>query len=375
MVLCGRATRGPVTAGCYYRLTSYRLEAETPEISSATMIDKLMPRLRCLGGQRPWSRTMLPAFILVISLPGGTPSARAIPLPPAVMLPRPPRYQQIFISSCEAAATHIALQMSGISVAERQLVSELPMDTRRPVYGAGGIVVRWGDPYQSFVGDITRGDSWPVVGYGVYTPPILALLRRHGMDGSYGGAAMTVDALRRAIDAGHPVLVWVPKLSLYRMKITLKRLYWQTWQGRRVPWNPEEHAQVLVGYDATGFYLDNPDYRRYSNGKWLWHYTLAEFQAGWDVLGDQAIVVLRRSVSPAATPTATATVIGTASPTPTITATQTPTPTPTLTPAPTVTATQTPTPIPTPTVSPTPALPFALPPFPPWPSPPALARQ
>jgi uncharacterized protein YvpB len=114
------------------------------------------------------------------------------------------------------------------------------------------------------------------------------------MDGSYGGAGLSLNQLRRALDAGHPVIVWVPKLTFYWYRHVFQRRYWTAWDGRRVPWNETEHAQVLVGYDATGFELDNPDYRHPANSPWLWHYTLAQFEAGWKVLGNQAIVVMRR---------------------------------------------------------------------------------
>ena len=224
-----------------------------------------------------------------------SPSARP-QLRHVVLLARPPRYQQIYVSSCETAATHIALLMYGVKISERQLISELPMDRRPPKYGDRGTVVRWGDPYQAFVGDIRSGDTWPLEGYGVYVPPILRLLRRHGMTGSWGGSRLTLSILRHALDAGHPVIVWVPKLSLYAFKPTLIRQYWTTWQGRRVVWNVNEHAQVLVGYDSSGFYLDNPDFRRFSHGAWLWHYSVAQFQRGWSLLADQAIVVIRRLV-------------------------------------------------------------------------------
>ena len=211
----------------------------------------------------------------------------------SVWLDAPPKYQQAYISSCEAAATHIALQMMGVRVPEKTLIAELPADRRPPVYGSLGAVVRWGDPYRGFVGDITRGDSWPMVGYGVYAPPIVRLLRLHGMTGSYGGPHMSLDDLRSALDDGHPVIVWVPKLSLYWYKPTLERGYWTTWDGKRVIWSFEEHAQVLVGYDDSGFWLDNPDYERWSGGQWLWHYSISDFQRGWDVLADQAVVVTR----------------------------------------------------------------------------------
>ena len=301
----------------------------------------------------PALTVLLAALVVLLPWTPRTPPGSHAPRA-AVMLAHPIQYQQIDISSCEAAATHIAMQMSGVWIPEQQLIDELPMDHRPPVYDRGGAVIRWGDPYQDFVGDITRGDSWPLVGYGVYAPPILSLLYRHGLDGSYGGAHMTMDEVRRAIDAGHPVVVWVPKLSLYGWPSTLLRRYWLTWDGRTVPWTRQEHAQVVVGYDASGFYLDNPDYRRYSGGQWLWRYTLWQFQVGWDLLDDQGIVVARR-------PPATATPTPRPTATPTATPTVTPTERPTLTPTPRPTATR------TPTATPTLGLPIVLPTVPPWP--------
>jgi len=129
----------------------------------------------------PW--LVLVAFLVVVPFSAWSTGLSVASAPfRGVILVSPPRYQQTYISSCEAAATHIALQMAGVDVPEQRLIAELPADPRPPVYNYRGVVVRWGDPYRSFVGDITRGDTWPLVGYGVYTPPILHLLRLHGMD-------------------------------------------------------------------------------------------------------------------------------------------------------------------------------------------------
>ena len=103
-------------------------------------------------------------------------------------------------------------------------------------------MVAWGDPYRAFVGDITRGDQWPLAGYGVYAPPILSLVRREGMGGSFGGSGLTLGALRHALAAGQPVIVWVPKLSLYRW--ALVRRTWRAWDGRLITWNQNEHDIV-----------------------------------------------------------------------------------------------------------------------------------
>ena len=91
--------------------------------------------------------------------------------PRSVLLAPLLRYQQLYPSSCEVDAVHIALAMAGITVSEQALIHELPVDRRRPVYGRLGLIVRWGDPNRAFVGDMTHRIVWPIVGYGVYVPP------------------------------------------------------------------------------------------------------------------------------------------------------------------------------------------------------------
>jgi len=174
--------------------------------------------LSCATLLHLWTRWSL---VLLCVLPAqvaraaqGSPASQAVPT--TVRLRGPLRYEQMDSASCEAAAVHIALYMRGVDVPERHLIAALPVDRSLPSVGPDGAVVAWGDPYRAFVGDITRGDQWPLVGYGVYAPPILSLVRREGMGGSFGGSGLTLGALRHALAAGHPVIVWVPKLSLYR---------------------------------------------------------------------------------------------------------------------------------------------------------------
>lgn len=127
----------------------------------------------------PWTRWSL---ALLCVLPAQVARATQGPLasravPATVRLRAPLRYEQMDSASCEAAAVHIALHMRGVDVSERHLIAALPVDRRPPGVGPDGAVVAWGDPYRAFVGDITRGDHWPLVGYGVYAPPILSLVR------------------------------------------------------------------------------------------------------------------------------------------------------------------------------------------------------
>ncbi len=74
---------------------------------------------------------LLLSLLMVVILAGGGGEVllRKLLAPAPVMLAHPLRYQQLYLASCEAAATHIALAMSGDAVPERQLLTELPVDT------------------------------------------------------------------------------------------------------------------------------------------------------------------------------------------------------------------------------------------------------
>src|SRR5258708_4923283 len=71
--------------------------------------------------------------------------------------------------SCEEAATSMALTHQGIYVSQDQILAELGADTR-PMYVDGQGRVRWGNPYQTFVGNVNGSEgNW--TGFGTFYPP------------------------------------------------------------------------------------------------------------------------------------------------------------------------------------------------------------
>src|ERR1700737_3819169 len=64
---------------------------------------------------------------------------------------------------CEAAALQMALAAVGINVSQDRLLQQFGADLRAPGL-TNGVPTRWGDPYQTFVGNV-RG-SFVVTGYG-----------------------------------------------------------------------------------------------------------------------------------------------------------------------------------------------------------------
>jgi uncharacterized protein YvpB len=141
---------------------------------------------------------------------------------------------------CEAAALQIALRAVGINVTQDWLLQQFGVDPRLPVL-SGGLPVRWGDPYQAFVGDV-RG-AWLRTGYGVYYPPIAAAAQTAGA-GAVGHEGWSPADLYNEVAMGHPVVVRVSHL-LRPVSIG----HWTAWDGRDVWYSPEDHAQVLSEFD------------------------------------------------------------------------------------------------------------------------------
>jgi uncharacterized protein YvpB len=179
---------------------------------------------------------------------------------------------------CEAAALQMALAAVGISVTQDRLLQQFGVDLRPPVL-TNGVPTRWGDPYQSFVGNV-RG-NFVVTGYGVYYPPIVNAAIADGA-GAGGGEGWRPSQLYAAVAAGHPVVVRVPHL-LEPAAVG----QWIAWDGRAVWYSHQDHAQTLIGYDynAGTVTLADP-----FDGQ-IHTFSMALFESRWAVFHSMAIEV------------------------------------------------------------------------------------
>jgi len=185
---------------------------------------------------------------------------------------------QKYSLDCEAAALEMALSGVGINVTQDQLLRQFGADLRPPVM-SNGSPVRWGDPYQSFVGQVTG--TFVVTGYGVYYPPIVNAATADGAAAT-GGEGWQPSQLYAAVAAGHPVLVRVPHL-LGPAAVG----QWTAWDGRVVWYSHRDHAQVLVGYNANAGTVTLADPL---DGQ-LHTFSMAAFQSAFAVFHSQAVVV------------------------------------------------------------------------------------
>jgi uncharacterized protein YvpB len=185
---------------------------------------------------------------------------------------------QKYALDCEAAALQMALSSVGISVTQDQLLAQFGDDPRAPIM-KNGAPVQWGDPYQTFVGNV-NGD-FVVTGYGVYYPAIVNAATAEGAAAS-GREGWQPAELYAAVAAGHPVVVRVPHL-LAAASVG----YWTAWDGRQVWYSHRDHAQTLVGYDygAGTVTLADP-----ADGQ-IHTYSMAAFEHAFAVFHSQAIEV------------------------------------------------------------------------------------
>ena len=144
--------------------------------------------------------------------------------------------------SCEEAATSMAMTHQGINVSQDQILAEIGADTR-PIYVDGQGRVRWGNPYQTFVGNVNGSESnW--TGFGTYYPPLVRVAQAHGARIlAYGN--MSAATIYARLIAGHPVVVF----STWDWQWHPRRDY-LSFDGQWIPYIGPVHASHV--YTAVG---------------------------------------------------------------------------------------------------------------------------
>jgi uncharacterized protein YvpB len=171
--------------------------------------------------------------------------------------------------SCEEAATSMAMTHQGIYVSQDQILAELGAD-RRPMYVDGAGRVRWGNPYQTFVGNVNGSES-NYTGFGTFYPPLVRIAKAHGASIlAYG--SMSADTVYARVIAGHPVVAfatwdwaWHPRRD------------YLSFDGQWIPWiGPyyASHVYTVVGVSPSSVLVNDPIRGQY----WI---SKGAFQAGY----------------------------------------------------------------------------------------------
>ncbi len=178
-------------------------------------------------------------------------------------------YYQNHPLSCEEAATSMALTHQGIALSQDQILAELGSDRRAEYVDSSGRV-RWGNPYETFVGNVNGSES-NFTGYGTYYPPLVRIARAHGAKIIAYGSMSAATVYARVI-AGHPVVAfatwdwaWHPRRD------------YLSFDGQWIPFiGPAQasHVYTVVGVSPSSVLINDPIRGQY----WI---SKASFQAGY----------------------------------------------------------------------------------------------
>jgi uncharacterized protein YvpB len=169
-------------------------------------------------------------------------------------------YFQIHALSCEETAVSMALTHQGIYLSQGQILAEMGADLRPQYRDAHGIL-RWGNPYSTFVGDVNGIEN--VTGWGANYPPLVwAALRHRARILAYG--YMTAETVYARLAAGHPVVVWVTWDWGWH-----PRHDYLSFDGRWIPYigPAQSHVVTAVGVSPSAVLVNDPLRGQYWVGK------------------------------------------------------------------------------------------------------------
>ncbi|MBE6778174.1 MAG: hypothetical protein E7541_02170 [Ruminococcaceae bacterium] len=153
-------------------------------------------------------------------------------------------------SGCESVSTVMALRYAGESTSVANFIDNyLPMDDK--FYTKDG---KWcgPSPYETFVGN-PRGTNAYGCMSSVIKKALTAYFGTPGRVKDTGGTTLK-ELCREYVAKGTPVLTWVT-IGMLEIVPTGS---WYLSDGTRYTWPGNEHCMVLVGYDETHYYFNDP---------------------------------------------------------------------------------------------------------------------
>lgn len=186
--------------------------------------------------------------------------------------------RQQYALSCEAASLQMVLSHEGRLIAQSTLLSDMNIDNRAAYYDYNG-TLRWGDPYNNFVGN-PNGSEVQLTGYGSYNTDVARVAGSVGAEVVLSGTGVSPAQLYGEVLAGHPAVAWVAYDWRWHAPS-----YWLAWDGRWILWaGPVEHAVAVVGVSDSAVYIYNP----ISGQGWV---PKSTFEAAYATYRQMAVVV------------------------------------------------------------------------------------
>lgn len=150
---------------------------------------------------------------------------------------------------CEVTSMAMMLQFAGVKTTKMELYSMIAKDPDPLIKSAKGDIIRWGNPADGFVGDMTGKHA----GYAAFDQPMINLINKKLPGRAVNLTGMPFDKILQHVSNGYPVTVWTT--GDYRLPDR-----WEGWyHGDDYIRTPLDlHVVVLVGYDKGNVYLNDP---------------------------------------------------------------------------------------------------------------------
>lgn len=176
---------------------------------------------------------------------------------------------------CEVTSLAMMLHYAGVKTSKMELYRQIQKDPDPLIKSSKGDIVRWGNPADGFVGDMTGRRA----GYAVFDKPMVALINQKLPGRAVNLTNQPFDKVLEHVSAGFPVVVWTT--GDYRLPDR-----WEAWyHGKQYIKTPLDlHAVVLVGYDANHVYVNDP-----LSGRKQARVNKQQFISSWNALKNRAV--------------------------------------------------------------------------------------
>lgn len=205
------------------------------------------------------------------SATGPLPTSKLLSVAPQSQLPQLP-------NGCEVTSLSMLLSAVGHPTNKMTLAQEMPKDPTKRVYGPHGTTVFWGNPNVGFVGSVYQYAN----GFGIYHGPITKFINQLLPGRAEDLTGKPFSDILSVVAQGTPVLLW----TTATFQPTNMWTSWNTPEGP-IKVTLQEHAVLLVGYNQTQLFVNNP-----LNGEKAQAVNRQQFLEAWKQLGDQAVTIL-----------------------------------------------------------------------------------
>ncbi|MBT2654168.1 C39 family peptidase [Bacillus sp. ISL-18] len=176
---------------------------------------------------------------------------------------------------CEVTSLAMVLHYAGAKTDKMDLYRRIQKDPDPLIKSARGDILRWGNPADGFVGDMTGRRA----GYAVFDQPMVTLINQKLPGRAVNLTNQPFDSVLAHVSSGYPVVVWTT--GDYRLPDR-----WEGWyHGNQFIKTPLDlHAVVLVGYDTNHVYLNDP-----LSGRKQVRVNKVQFIRSWKALQSRAV--------------------------------------------------------------------------------------